>query len=119
MVPAPSPAAMHRFRLHTKALRYTVELFRPCYGPGLDLRLAALRKIQDCLGAMSDYATTKDLIASKLPRGDPERLRLSRLLTARTRRKCAELRRYWGQSFDKRGEQQRWRTYLSRPRTPR
>jgi len=119
MSPAPSPAAMHRFRLHTKALRYTVELFRPCYGPGLDRRLSGLRKIQDCLGAMNDYATTKNLIASKLPAKDPERLRMSRLLTARAKRKCAEFRRYWQRSFDKQGEERRWMTYLARPRVSR
>ena len=28
-------ARMHRFRLETKGLRYTLELFRACYGPGL------------------------------------------------------------------------------------
>jgi len=114
-----TPAAMHRFRLDTKAFRYTLELFRPCYGPGLELRLAAMRKIQDFLGAISDYATTKGLISSRLPEDSPDRLRLERYLDGRSRRKAAEFRRYWQTTFDRPGEERRWLNYLSRPRLPR
>ncbi len=71
--PSSSPSAMHRFRLETKAFRYTLELFRPCYGPALDGYLGGLREIQDCLGALNDCAATRDLIAERLPTHDPER----------------------------------------------
>src|SRR5213594_2000685 len=53
---------LHRFRLETKRFRYTLELFRPCYGPGLDQRLALLRKVQDLLGEINDCVTAKSLI---------------------------------------------------------
>ena len=116
---AAPPPVMHRFRLDTKAFRYTLELFRPCYGPGLELRLAAMRKIQDFLGAISDYATTKGLISSRLPEDSPDRLRMERYLDGRSRRKAAEFRRYWQTTFDRPGEERRWLNYLSRPRLPR
>src|SRR5436190_19829563 len=41
--------ALHRFRLLTKRFRYTLELFVPCYGPGLARRIEALRMLQQYL----------------------------------------------------------------------
>ena len=113
---SPSAAAMHPFRLETKALRYTLELFRPCFGPGLEGFLLSLRRIQDCLGALNDYATTRDLIAAKSPKRAPDWEKLDRVLTARAKRKSLEFRRYWRQTFDKPGEDRRWMNYISRPR---
>jgi len=112
-----SVASMHPFRLETKALRYTLELFRPCFGPGLEGLLLSLRSIQDYLGALNDYATTRDLIAARLPKHAPEREKMDRVLTAGAKRKSLEFRRYWRQMFDKPGEQQRWMNYTSRPRS--
>jgi CHAD domain-containing protein len=111
-----SVGPMHPFRLETKALRYTLELFRPCYGPGLEGFLLSLRRIQDCLGALNDYATTRDLIAARLPKHAPEREKVDRVLAARAKRKAMEFRRYWRQTFDKPGEDRRWMNYTSRPR---
>jgi len=111
-----SAAAMHPFRLETKALRYTLELLRPCFGPGLEGLLLSLRRIQDCLGALNDYATTRGLIAARLPKRAPDREKLDRVLTARAKRKSSEFRRYWRQTFDRSGEDRRWMNYLSRPR---
>ncbi|HSW48824.1 MAG TPA: CHAD domain-containing protein, partial [Bryobacteraceae bacterium] len=110
------PAALHRFRLDTKALRYTLELFRPCYGPGLERLLSELRRIQGCLGLISDYATCTELVASHLAGTAPERVRIEALLNARTRRKSLELRRYWKRIADAPGAERRWRSYLARPR---
>lgn len=114
MDPPSSPAVMHRFRLETKALRYALELFRACYGPGLGRRLTALGRIQDFLGAINDCAATKDLIASKLPAASSDRIKMERILTAGMRRKWSEFRRYWQRTFDGPGEQRRWLNYLSR-----
>jgi len=111
-----SVAPMHPFRLETKALRYTLELFRPCFGPGLEGFLLSLRRIQDCLGALNDYATTRDLISAGLPRHAPDREKLDRVLMARAKRKSLEFRAYWRRTFDKPGEDRRWINYVSRPR---
>jgi CHAD domain-containing protein len=112
--PSSAHSAMHRFRLETKAFRYTLELFRPCFGPALDRYLSGLREIQDCLGALNDCAATRDLIAENLPKQDPEREKLDEFLAARGRREAAEFRRYWRTTFDSPGQEQRWLRYLSR-----
>ncbi|MFB3778980.1 MAG: CHAD domain-containing protein [Bryobacteraceae bacterium] len=110
------PAALHRFRLATKALRYTLELFQPCYGPGLGRLLSQLRRIQGYLGLISDYATATKLVAAHLAETAPERVRIEALLGARSRRKFLELRRYWRCTADAEGAERRWRNYLARPR---
>lgn len=112
--PSTAPSAMHRFRLQTKAFRYTLELFRPCYGPALDRYLGGLREIQDCLGALNDCAATRDLIAEKLPEHDPERQKIDAVLVELGRRESAKFRRYWRTTFDTPGQEQRWLRYLSR-----
>jgi CHAD domain-containing protein len=112
----PTSTALHRFRLDTKALRYTLELFRPCYGPGLDRRLAVLRKIQAYLGAINDYAATMDLVAARLPSDAPERAVIDALLSTVAKRKLLEFRRYAQRLFNDPGEERRWRNCLSRPR---
>ena len=61
----PSAKALHKFRLATKRVRYTLELFRPCCGPGLEQRIQALRRNQQYLGEINDYATTRGLIPGK------------------------------------------------------
>ena len=48
---------LHRFRLVGKRLRYSLELLDAAPSP-----LAALKKVQDTLGAISDCATTQALI---------------------------------------------------------
>ena len=111
-----SPAAWHRLRLRTKRLRYTLELFRSCYGPSLEQRLHALHKAQQLLGDLNDCAAAGRLIDELLPSRSPQRLRLRRFLDARARRLLAEFREYWSQELDKAGQEQAWRGYLARAR---
>jgi CHAD domain-containing protein len=102
-----SPEALHQFRLETKRFRYTLELFKSCYGDGLDERLASLRKVQDLLGEINDCATTQNLLGRKGKNLTP-------FLQRRIDRKKRELTRYWHRSFDAAGQQQRWSDYLKR-----
>lgn len=110
----PPAAALHRFRLKTKRFRYTLEMFRGCYGPQVERYLAQLRKIQDWLGAINDSATTGKLVAATMRRHSPEWTRFSRFLLERTQENVAEFQSYWKGIFDKPGEEQRWVRYLSR-----
>lgn len=110
-----SPPALHLFRLKTKRLRYTLEIFRSCYGPGLETRLAALRKVQDCLGEISDCAAARQLTAAILPPRSPERKAIEHFLLGRTEWRAAQFRRHWQKVFDIPGEDRRWRNYLARP----
>ncbi len=106
---------LHRFRLKTKRVRYTLEFFRDWYGPGLVQRLASIRKIQDFLGEISDCTAALNLAHQLLPSDSSERRRIETYLKKRARRQAAGFRRYWRNVFDEAGEQRRWRSYLARP----
>ena len=58
-------AALHRFRIETKHLRYTLEMFGECYGPGLEARLERLRGLQQSLGDLNDCVTTRELLRGR------------------------------------------------------
>lgn len=103
----PSARALHQFRLETKRFRYTLELFRPCYGPGLDRRLALLRGIQNFLGEINDCAQTLEML------GDEQR-KIAAFLERRMAQKAGQLRRYWRQTFDPPGRERWWSEYLRR-----
>jgi CHAD domain-containing protein len=76
----PSPSKLHRLRLATKRLRYTLELFRPCYGPGLETRLAALRRVQQLLGEVNDSGAAGRLLSKSMSAASPQRARILRFL---------------------------------------
>lgn len=97
--------AFHRFRLRTKRFRYTLEFFRFCYGPALDELLADLRRIQDCLGAISDCETARLLAGDKA---------FERYLRTRAERKARQFQRHWRKALDP--AEVRWSRYLARPR---
>lgn len=115
----PKAAQLHTLRLATKRLRYTLELFRPCYGPGFRPRLAALRRLQQFLGEINDCATAAAELASPTVRKSPQHARGAAFLAQRSRAKTAEFLREWRQAFDAPGQERWWTTYLVRhARTP-
>src|SRR5579862_5436817 len=63
-----APAALHALRLETKRIRYTLELFRGVYGPGLDKYLDALHQMQQHLGAINDHVVA-GRFAARILRG--------------------------------------------------
>lgn len=113
----PPPAKLHAIRLETKRLRYTLELFRPCYGPGFDTRLAALRHIQQLLGEVNDCSTTERWI-NQATRPSPLRVRIAKFLTARSVAQAQDFDAAWS-LFDAPGQELWWTRYLARhARTP-
>jgi CHAD domain-containing protein len=115
----PSPVKLHRVRLLTKRLRYTLELFRPCYGPGLETRLASLHRIQQSLGEVNDSAAAARLLSKSMSAASPQRARLLRFLEERAAIKAQEFRKDWAEVFDAPGQERWWTTYLARhARTP-
>lgn len=97
------PEEAHLFRIRTKRLRYTLELFRPCYGRGLVTRLNSLREIQQCLGEMNDLATIHGL--SRRPAVEAQ-------MDSRMAAKLEEFRSLWRERFDRKGQETRWTSYL-------
>jgi CHAD domain-containing protein len=108
----PPPAELHIIRLATKRLRYTLELFRPCYGPGLETRLAALQRLQQVLGEVNDCAAAERLISGLIPVG-AARTRVQSFLQGRALAKAAELTQEWHDTFDAPGREQWWLQYLA------
>ena len=110
-----SVTALHAFRLSAKRFRYTLELFRNCYGPSLEEKLESLASLQQILGEMSDCAATRALLESE--RFDSFTLRaeffsrLDEVLVERT----AAFGKLWRSTFDTDAEQRRWIAYLHRP----
>jgi len=99
------PEKLHAFRLKTKRFRYTLELFRPLYGPNLDRYLKSLRGLQGALGKVSDHQAIQRVLAS-----DRE---LKSHIEHALKGKLRDLRQSW-RAFDSPGQLKRWRTYLAR-----
>lgn len=104
------PAALHRLRLRAKRLRYTLEQLGAAFGPGLDRKIEQLRGLQQHLGEISDCATIRGLLHGRkgVPSSVPQRL------GTRLKHAIAKLRKYWTDTFDAPGEQDRWLRYLNR-----
>jgi CHAD domain-containing protein len=68
--------ALHRLRICTKKLRYTMEIveaaFRPCFRKKLYRRISAL---QDVMGMVNDHATAKTFFEEWLSQTDDVRLK--------------------------------------------
>jgi CHAD domain-containing protein len=108
----PTTGTFHKFRLETKQFRYTLELFEPCYGAGLEERLKLLRTIQDLLGEINDCAATQRLVGAEA--------RIAKFLERRMALKARTLRSWWRRTFDGVGQEIWWTDYLARfARKPR
>jgi CHAD domain-containing protein len=112
LVADPPPAELHAIRLATKRVRYTLELFRPCYGPGLKIRLAALQRLQQVLGEVNDCAAAERLIDSLIP-SSGSRQRVQTFLRRRAAAIAVVLRKEWG-TFDAPRQEQWWLQYLAK-----
>ena len=108
----PTPE-LHRLRLASKRLRYTLELFRPCYPAGLEERLDALKKLQDWLGEVNDAVASGKLLRGALKRQPKVR----KFLEERAAEKAAEFARHWKETFDAPGQEAWWTDFLARPVT--
>lgn len=114
----PKSAEWHALRLATKRLRYTLELFRPCYGPGFRTRLAALRRLQQSLGEVNDCARAAEILAAAFGGKSPQRARVEHFLRHRGAAKTEEFRREWTQVFDAPGQERWWTGYLAQRARP-
>lgn len=110
-----SPADLHKIRLASKKVRYTLELFRACYGPGFDERLAALKEVQTSLGDVNDAVAAAKLIGDAMPRS-PRRKALRAYLKERAAEKAEEFRVHWMETFDAEGQERWWLEFLRKPR---
>jgi CHAD domain-containing protein len=110
----PAPPKLHQVRLASKRVRYTLELFRSCYGPGLDARLEALHELQQLLGKINDATTARSLLAKAMNAKSPQSQRVQKFLDERATDKAKEFRQYWDAIFDAPGQLEWWIGYLAR-----
>jgi CHAD domain-containing protein len=111
----PDPPRLHRLRLATKRLRYTVELFRPLYSRGLEARLAALRKVQQRLGHVNDAVASWTLLDGKLPKRSRHRTHMEKYLHARAAKEAKAFRKEWKEEFEAPGREEWWVSFLASP----
>ncbi len=100
---------IHQFRLATKRFRYTLELFRTEYGPGLGKKIEDLRHIQTQLGDANDCIVTSGMLE---PLPGTEELRAQ--LAAKADAKLNKLRLWWRANLGAEGAEERWIGYLQR-----
>jgi CHAD domain-containing protein len=110
----PAPAGLHALRLATKKVRYTLELFKSCYGAGLNERITALKALQQMLGEINDTVAAERTIEAALGTRTREMERVARFLRARGKAKADEFKRYWAEVFDAPGQERWWTNYLAR-----
>jgi CHAD domain-containing protein len=108
-----APRKLHRLRLASKRLRYTLELFRPCYPSGLEERLDALKVLQDSLGEVNDAVASSRLLRGALK----DKPKVRKFLEQRAAEKAAEFARHWKETFDAPGQEVWWTGFLARPLT--
>lgn len=101
-------ADLHQFRLRGKRFRYTLELFTPVYGRGLERRIEAMRKVQTVLGDINDYET---MLAMEPLKGDAHLTEWLNKKRDERRKKFADL---WSQEFDGLQAEGRWVAYFRR-----
>ena len=105
---------LHQFRLLVKRFRYTLELFRPCYGPALKRRLDALKAMQDFLGEANDCETTLATLESAELAEFEESVTLRDFVAARMQAKRAAFTSHWHETFNRPGEEGAWTGYFKR-----
>ncbi len=108
-----SAERFHAFRLAAKRFRYTLEVFRPFYGPVYEKRLEQVREIQSLLGKRQDCAVTAALLRP-LASIDPA---IGTVLSHVEHRGASlenEFLEFWHHQFDAAGEVLLWQRYLSR-----
>jgi hypothetical protein len=110
----PAPAELHQLRLASKKLRYTLELFKGCYGPGLRERIETLKTLQQMLGEINDTVAAERTIAGVLVAETPESRRAKRFLRKLGAEKSETFRKHWAAVFDAPGHERWWTEYLAR-----
>jgi len=114
MARPPDAAELHSLRLATKRLRYTLELFRPCYGPGFARCLAALRVLQQLLGDVNDITAAERVLQGALNGDAAQRSAMEGSLRPLRDSRIQAFQKYWREMFDAPGQEAWWRAYMAR-----
>lgn len=106
------PRELHRLRLATKHIRYSIEVFEGLFGPRIQVLLKILRETQQSLGAISDATATAEWLKKKGLSREAEAARLNDFLKERAAKQATEFAGFWQKHFADPQERQRWLQYL-------
>jgi len=106
------PETLHRFRLAVKRFRYTLEVFRPLYGPALDERLSSLHRLQQHLGVLNDCATTRQILLDSTYRKSVSVKQVLARIEEKERAGKRKALKYWNSQFASPDEERKWVRYL-------
>jgi CHAD domain-containing protein len=98
-----SAEELHRFRIGSKNLRYTLDLFAPLYGASINGLTEQLKGVQTLLGEINDCATVARMVSQH--QGGSKILAA---LKKRQRRKAEQFRRHWNTKFSGADQVRRW-----------
>ncbi len=115
---SPTLAELHGLRLAGKRLRYTLELFQGCYGPSLQVQLAGLKRLQSCLGALSDADAAEALTRGLASPGDTDARRMLAYLKELRATNMARFQDLWSGEFDSAAAEASWTHALKMPTRP-
>jgi CHAD domain-containing protein len=104
---------LHRFRIATKELRYTVDLFAPLYGDGIGEITEKLKKLQTHLGSIHDCVITRDLVDDA--QSSAGKKDILRRLEKRCERKTERFLRDYRSNFGDEEMLRRWKKVLRHP----
>ncbi len=104
---------LHRFRIATKEMRYTLDMFAPLYGDGIGEIVDRLKKLQTHLGSIHDCAVTRDLLDDAQSAAGKEDI--LRALEKRRDKKLERFLRDYKRDFGDKEMIHRWTKLLRHP----
>ena len=104
---------LHRFRIATKEIRYTLDLFTPLYGTRIDEITENLKKLQNHLGSIHDCAVTKRLVDEA--QSSAGRKEILREIEKRRTRKMERFLHDYRANFGDEAVLRRWKKALRHP----
>ena len=110
----PSAKTLHKLRLETKRLRYTLDMFRLSLGSMVNDRIEMLRQLQGYLGDLNDCVTTRELLFGKSRARPPQLGQVWKFLDGRVAAKTADLMRHLRENFQGAAQQEQWTDYRAR-----
>jgi CHAD domain-containing protein len=108
-----SPRQVHRFRIATKEIRYTLDIFASLYGNVVGDLAEKLKKLQTDLGAVHDCTATGDLVEDAKSSGG--RKEILRELEKRRRKKTDRFLQDYRREFENKDTVREWKKALRHP----
>jgi CHAD domain-containing protein len=108
-----SAKELHRFRIATKKIRYTLELFAPLYGGAVEALAEKLKHLQTDLGSIHDCEATRGLVCGA--NDSRARKEILKALDERQTRKTTRFLNGYRRAFQDEEAVRGWKKILQHP----